>query len=244
MCAADVLDLCELIQRVATNSERNWPPLLGLYASVVITLAYQRGNRTQAELAETYGTSQPSVSRAIAAITPLQARALRPFVPTADELKPGKQYLVDGTLLPCWSWASHRGLYSGKHKTTGLNVQVAASLDGELAWISDPVDGCRHDVYCLDESGVLVTLDPADWTGDKGYVGRGMLTPYKKPMNGTLLDWQKDFNAVINSVRAVIEQVVAHLKTWRILHTDYRRPLASFPTTISAVVGLHFWLNG
>jgi DDE superfamily endonuclease len=241
---AEILELCELIHRAATDSERTWPPFLGLYTSVVVTLAYQRGNRTQAELAATYQTSQASVSRAIAAITPLQAKALRPFVPTAEELDPAKQYLVDGTLLPCWSWADHPELYSGKHKTTGMNLQVVASLDGELAWISDPVDGCHHDVYCLDESGALLTLDPGNWTGDKGYVGRGMVTPYKKPPKGKLLDWQKTFNSAINKTRAVIEQVVSHVKNWRILHTDYRRPLATFPTTISAVVGLHFWLNG
>ena len=151
---------------------------------------------------------------------------------------------MDGTLLPCWSWADHPELYSGKHHTTGLNVQVVTSLDGELAWISDPVEGRHHDVYCLDESGVLLTLDPDDWTGDKGYLGRGMITPYKKPSNGTLLGWQKSFNSVINKTRAVIEQAISHLKNWRILHIDYRRPLATFPMTISAVVGLHFWLNG
>jgi hypothetical protein len=44
--------------------------------------------------------------------------------------------------------------------------------------------------------------------------------------------------------RALIERVVSHVKNWRILHTDYRHPLATLPTAISAVVGLHFWLNG
>jgi hypothetical protein len=242
--AAEILDLCELIHRAATDSDPIWPPSLGLYTSVVITLAHQRGNRTQAELAATYGTSQASVSRAIAAVTPLQAKALRPFVPVAEELQPNGQYLVDGTLLPCWSWAGHPELRSGKHKTTGLNVQVVASLDGELAWISDPIEGCHHDVYCLDESGALDTLDPNDWTGDKGYIGRGLITPYRKPANGELLDWQKTFNTAINKTRAVIEQVISHIKNWRILHTDYRRPLGTFPTTISAVAGLIFWLNG
>jgi hypothetical protein len=28
---------------------------------------------------------------------------------------------------------------------------------------------------------------------------------------------------------------------WTIMHTDYRRPLGTFATTISAVVGLHFY---
>jgi DDE superfamily endonuclease len=143
------------------------------------------------ELAETYAVSQSTISRAISAVTPLLARALARFVPVADELVPGRQYIVDGTLLPCWSWAAHPRLYSGKHKTTGMNVQVVCTLDGELVWISDPIEGARHDVFCLDESGALHTLDPRDWTGDKGYVGRGMITPIKKIPELELLDWQK-----------------------------------------------------
>ena len=83
------------------------------------------------------------------------AKALAPFVPTADELEAGKQYLVDGTLLLCWSWASEPDLRSGKHKTTGMNVQIVCIREGELVWVSDPVEGSRHDVFCLDASGAL-----------------------------------------------------------------------------------------
>ena len=95
--------------------------------------------------------------------------------------------------------------------------------------------------HCLKESGALLTLDPADWIGDKGYVGNGMITPIKKPQGRELLDWEKEFNKQVNKIRAVIERVIADFKTWRIMHTDYRRPLATFTTTISAVIGLHFW---
>ena len=104
---------------------------------------------------------------------------------------------MDGSLLPCWSWASHPQLYSGKHKTTGMNVQVPCTLNGDLAWISDPIDGSRHDTYCLRESGVLLTLDPGDWVGDKGYVGNDMITPFKKPADRDLLDWENEFNTQI-----------------------------------------------
>ncbi|PZS34514.1 MAG: transposase, partial [Pseudonocardiales bacterium] len=45
-------------------------------------------------------------------------------------------------------------------------------------------------------------------------------------------------------IRYVIEQTIANFKTWRIMHTDYRRPLATFATTISAVIGLHFYGAG
>ena len=39
----------------------------------------------------------------------------------------------------------------------------------------------------------------------------------------------------------MIEQVISHFKNWTIMHTDYRRPLKTFKTTISAVIGLHFY---
>ena len=242
----EIEDLCALVadtqSSVPLADRREWPPILGLGSSVVITLTYLRRNRVQCELAETYGVSQATISRAIATVTPLLARALARYVPAAEELRPGRQYLVDGTLLPCWSWASAPGLYSGKHKTTGMNVQVVCTLDGELVWISDPIEGARHYVFCLDASGALATLNPCDWTGDKGYVGRDMVTPIKKTDKKVkLLDWQKMFNTAINKIRAVVEQVIANFKTWRILHTDYRRPLDTFETTISAVIGLKFY---
>jgi hypothetical protein len=241
----EIEDMCALIAEIQKSlpvaDRREWPPVLALGNSVVITLTYLRRNRVQWELAETYGVSQSTISRAITAVTPLLARALARYVPTAEELQPGRQYVVDGTLLPCWSWACNPDLYSGKHKTTGMNVQVVCTLDGELVWISDPVAGARHDVFCLDTSGALDGLDPGDWLGDKGYVGRSMITPIKKSMDIELLDWQKTFNTAINKTRAVVERVIANLKNWRILHTDYRRPLDTFSVTISAVIGLQFY---
>jgi hypothetical protein len=43
-----------------------------------------------------------------------------------------------------------------------MNAQVACTLNGDLAWISDPIEDSRHDTYCLSESGVLLTLDPGN----------------------------------------------------------------------------------
>lgn len=33
-----------------------------------------------------------------------EAAVLHDHVPTADDLEENGQFLVDGTLLPCWSW--------------------------------------------------------------------------------------------------------------------------------------------
>ena len=46
---------------------------------------------------------------------------------------------------------------------------------------------------------------------------------------------------VINRLRATIERVIANIKTWRILHTDCRRPRETFEATLDAVRGLIFF---
>lgn len=239
-----IVELCARVHRaVSEGATASWPPILGLYDSVVVTLTYLRRNRVQAEIGESFDVSQPTISRAITGLTEVLGLTLAEYVPVAEDLDPKTQYIVDGTLLPCWSWHHQRQLYSGKHKTTGLNVQVACDLYGHLSWISDPVDGCRHDAAALDLSGVLHPSQEVDWMGDKGYIGKGMLTPIKKPTHRKLLDWEIQFNKDINKIRYLIERTIANFKTWRILHTDYRRPLATFTTTISTVVALHFYRN-
>jgi hypothetical protein len=130
----------------------------------------------QAEIAEDYGVSQPTISRAISAITPLLVKALSGFVPVADELGDGTYYVVDGTLLPCWTWRAHPELKSGKYRATGLKVLLACTLSGRLAWISDPSTGNHHDMYSLKESGLLDGVDPALFSGDTGFIGSGMIT--------------------------------------------------------------------
>ena len=206
-----------------------------------MTLTYLRRNRVQAELAETFGVSQPTISRAITALIPILGRILADYVPVAEDLGPNRQYIVDGTLLPCWSWESLPGLYSGKHKTTGVNVQVACDLSGRLVWISDPIEGRRHDTAALRLTGVLDTLDTHNWLGDKGYIGNDMITPYRKPAHRELLDWEKKFDTGVNQLRYKIERTIANIKTCRIFHTDYRRPFHTFTETISTVIALHFY---
>jgi transposase len=125
--------------------------------------------------------------------------------------------------------------------TTGMNIQVTATVAGTLVHVSDPLPGSVHDLTALRTHQLLDGRTADQWIADKGYQGSGMLTPHKKPIGGELCDDHKAINTVINSHRAVIERVIAQLKTWRILHTDYRRPIDTFPETIATVIALHFY---
>ena len=61
-----------------------------------------------------------------------------------------------------------------------------------------------------------------------------------RPAHGELTDSDKRNNTAINRVRYLTERIIVNLKTWRVLHTDYRRPYRTFETTIQAVTGLIF----
>ena len=220
---------------------------LGFFRRVHLTLSYLKLNTCQVALAEFFATSQSTASRVIDAFTRAIVDALGERVPTGDDLDPRDQLVIDGTLLPCWSWGDHRELYSGKHRATGHSVQVAVRTDGMLMWVSDPLPGSVHDSKALRESHILEAIpEGAPWShiGDKGYLGLGMLTPKRKPPGGHLADEQKENNKTINAVRVVVERTIAHLKTWRILHTDYRRPLHTQATTLTAVLALEFYRTG
>ena len=239
----EIVTLCAMItERFGPRAKTiGRKPVLGLFRAVVVTLSYLRRNHVQQELAELFGASQPTISRTIARYTAVLGELLKEWVPTVEELDPKAQLIIDGTLLPCWSWADHPELWSGKHRTTGMNVQVACTLSGRLAWVSDPVPGRTHDARAIRESGILPDQDRPDHLGDKGYIGLGMITPIRKPPGGQLHESQKQFNTQVNSIRYQIERTIANLKTWRILHTDYRRPLRTFTETISTVIALEFY---
>jgi hypothetical protein len=84
--ADEITDLCAMVNAVEREPANDWPPILGLFKSAVVALTYMRRNRVQDEIAETFGVSQPTISRAITVITPLLEQALADYVPTVDEL--------------------------------------------------------------------------------------------------------------------------------------------------------------
>ena len=214
---------------------------MGLFRCIQVTLLMLRHNLPQELLADIHTVSQSTISRVVAVYTPLITEALQACVPSVEDPRPRSASTSStAPLVSCWSWHDRPELYSGKHHTTGVNLQVACTLAGHLAWISPPLPGSVHDAKVIKESGFLTTLDAQSHIGDKGYIGLGMITPARKPAHGELTDGDRRNNTTINRVRYLIERVIANVKTWRVLHTDYRRPYNTFETTIQAVTGLIF----
>jgi len=106
--------------------------------------------------------------------------------------------IIDGTLIPIDRIAADRPFYSGKHKRHGVNLQVIASPDGTILWVSGELPGSTHDTAAARIWQILAALEQAGLIalGDKGYHGydqtrQRVITPYKgrrKPQS------QKDAN--------------------------------------------------
>jgi DDE superfamily endonuclease/Helix-turn-helix of DDE superfamily endonuclease len=252
MSGLDEEQLSELEHRVAGLLETPWdkgegrPRELAFREALVVTCGYMRQNITEEVWADIFDVAQSTISRYITFLTPFVEKATekdRPTEEAAAEATRGAIALVDGTLWPCWSWKGESKLWSGKYKTTGHGSLIVTNLQGRITFVSEPVTGNRHDMAKLAGSDVERILKKAGGVfGDKGFIGTDYITtPIRKPQYRKLLQWEHGWNNQVSSFRAPVERAVATLKTWRILFTDYRRPLRTFKSSFRAAIGLYFF---
>jgi hypothetical protein len=255
MSGLDSAQLDELEQIVSELLEEPWdkqegrPRELSLREALIVTCGYLRQNIIEDVWAEIFGVAQSTISRYITFLTPFVEKATEEHRPTAEdaaEATRGAIALVDGTLWPCWSWDGERELWSGKYKTTGHGSLIVVNLEGRITFVSEPVTGNQHDMAKLKGSTVEKILKKAGGVfGDKGFIGTDYITtPIRKPECRELLQWEHEWNNQVSSFRAPVERAVATLKTWRILFTDYRRPLKTFRSSFCAAIGLYFLKEG
>ena len=130
----------------------------------------------------------------------------------------GMAYVViDGTLIPIDRIAADRPFYSGKHRMHGVNLQVIASPDGTILWVSGDLPGSTHDTAAARIWNILAALRQAGVIAlaDKGYhgydpTGRHVVTPYKGRYKS---EPQKDANRAHARLRGPGERANAQLKS-------------------------------
>ncbi|WP_345639515.1 IS5 family transposase, partial [Streptomyces lacrimifluminis] len=186
----------------------------------LLTLAHLRNGQPYAQLAAGFGVGTTTVYRYVTEAVELLA-ALAPTLAEAMRAASMKAYLIlDGTLLPIDRIAADRPFYSGKHKKHGMTVQVIADPKGRLLWASPALAGAVHDVRAAREHGIIDALAQAGincWA-DKGYQGAGgtVRLPYRGRWD-SLSAGQQAVNRSHAKVRALVEQALATLKSWRLL---------------------------
>ena len=228
------------------DKEEGRPRELTLREALIVTCGYLRQNIIEDVWADIFDVAQSTISRYITFLTPFVEEGTEEDRPTAADAAEATREaiaLVDGTLWPCWSWDDESKLWAGKYRTTGHGSLIVTNLQGRITFVSEPVTGNKHDMAKLDGSDVEKILNKAGGVfGDKGFIGADYVTtPIRKPQGRELFQWEREWNSQVSSFRAPVERAVATLKTWRILFTDYRRPLRTFKSSFRAAIGLYFF---
>jgi hypothetical protein len=189
----------------------------------LLVLVYLRKGEPFAEVGAGFDVSTTTCWRYVnETVELLAARAPKLRAALRKAKRAGMAYvIIDGTLIPVDRVAADRPFYSGKHKRHGVNVQVIASPDGTILWVSGELPGSTHDTAAARIWMVLTALRDAGLIalGDKGYhgydeTGRQVITPYKgrnKPQSC------KDANRAHARLRGPGERANAQLKYWRVL---------------------------
>jgi hypothetical protein len=241
-----------LLEREVEARIGSWQPDTGrrkaleLFDAIVVCLVYLRHNTIQAALGEQSRISQATVSRYVEALEPVVSVCLDQLAEaprTGDPL----DLVVDGFLIPTRDLTAPTGLFSGKCHRHGLNAQVIADLRGRVVDGELIVVGSVHDAKAFKESGLAkayeihLSGEGPSLIGDLGYLGVVPLTPYRKPEYRGLTAAEGLFNRQVNQRRWVVEQGIAHLRSWKILATGYRRPLPKADRTLQTVIRLQIY---
>ncbi|RPK43735.1 Transposase DDE domain protein [Streptomyces sp. ADI91-18] len=207
----------------------------------LLTLAHLRNGHPYAQLAAGFDIGTTTAYRYITEAVEVLA-ALAPTLAEAVRTASSRAFvLLDGTLLPIDRMAADRPYYSGKHKKHGMNVQVIADPFGRLLWASPALPGAVHDIRAAREHGIVDALTNAGircWA-DKGYRGAGgTVRILFWGRWETLAAGQKAVNRSHAKIRALVEQAVATLKSWRLLR-KLRCSTTRITELVQAVLTLH-----
>lgn len=242
-----------LIAAVSTLLGDPWQPITGrrksldLSRAVVLTLFLLRHDNVQDVAGELFGCSQATVSRTSQRIRPLLQQATAAIAQRVAVRARLGAVLLDGLIAPTGERRDRTDLFSGKHRVCGMNVQVIADLNGRVIDTGTPIGGSRHDSVAFTASGLadrwathLADGGPG-MLADKGYLGCGPTTPYRKPPGRPLTPVRQASNHALNSLRAAVERAISHLVNWKILDIGYRGRLTEFPDLLRTVTNLEIY---
>lgn len=185
------------------------PWSLALEDRVLLVTAYWRTNLTLRQLAPLFGISKSAADRIIDHLGP--SLALQP----RRRFRKDTVLIVDGTLVPT---RDHTIAEQSKNYRYSTNHQVVIDADTRLiVVVGVPLPGNRNDCKAWEESGAQAAVGKTLTMADGGYPGTGLLMPHRRTPGEELSEWKQEHNRSHKQVRARVEHVFAHMKTWKIL---------------------------
>lgn len=120
-------------------------------------------------------------------------------------------------------------LNSASSFTDQLLFSAAVSpVTGKIIWVAGGIP-TTHDKKIFENCGLKDQLEPDEvGLADKGYQGTdGLLTPKKKKKRLPLTDEEKKVNAIISTVRIIVERTIGRIKNFGCMSHKWRGDMES-----------------
>ena len=250
-------------RRAENNGHGGRPPaLFTIQDKLLFILFYLKSYQLQEILGYLFGISQSQANHWIHVLSNVLKEALSsadclPARVSSELLEKlnieGKQDIViDGTERRIQRPADNdeqKKYYSGKKKThTVKNIIIVGESDREIKYLSDTVEGKKHDKKVADEAELEFPKDTTiiQDTGFQGYHPEGttISQPKKKPRGGELTKEDKESNTLISRIRVVVENVISGIKRLHIVKDVFRNTKEGFDDLVMFLAcGLHNFRN-
>jgi hypothetical protein len=234
---------------------------LDVDSQLLLVMVWLRHYPTTEALGYLFGVSQSTACRTISRLLPVLAaveeREIRPPSGKGRSLahlerdEPDLFAIFDATeqsVNKPQDDAQARAAFSGKQRRSTCKVALHVNEEGLIRQLSPTTPGSLHDVTHLRQSGLLQHLHPETIAvADAAFVGiykdlpeRNVLVPYKAQRKHPLCAEQRYANRFLSSIRIKVENVIAHLKIFRILSHRFRHSVSKVHSQVFTIIaGLH-----
>jgi hypothetical protein len=226
---------------------------LELEDMVCMVLLYYRSYSTQMFVGFLFGLDDSRVCRLIQKLEPLLARVM-----ALSKTRHLCQEEVESLIVDATEQAIERPkkgqkrFYSGKKKrhTVKTEIRITRPEKGKRARIihvSKTRPGSVHD-FALHKQEPPIPKDSRAY-GDSGYQGLDKIhtqteIPYKASKNKPLDKEEKAYNRALSSLRVAVENVLAQIKTFKIMAERYRNKRKRYNLKFMIIAGLVNLKNG
>jgi hypothetical protein len=215
---------------------------------VLMLLLYYRSYISQFFVGFLFGLDDSQVCRSIKALEPLLATVTALSKTRQLSQKDIEEIIMDATEQPIERpKRGQKTFYSGKKKRHTVKTEIRVTLQGRIIHVSKTRPGSIHDFAMHQEEPPL----PKDTRAfvDSGYQGLDKLhpcteLPYKASKHKPLDDEDKAYNRALARVRIKVENVIAQLKSFKILAERYRNKRKRYNLKFNIIAGLVNLKNG
>jgi IS5 family transposase len=219
-----------------------------LASHVMMLLLYYRCYITQEFVGFLFDLDDSNVSRNIRTLEPLLARVMAISKTRHLTQEEVEELIIDATEQPVERpKKGQKAFYSGKKKRHTNKTEIRITPKGRIVHVSKTRPGSVHDFTLHKEEPPL----PRDTTGlaDSGYQGldkRHVKTKIpikaskKKPLNAQ----EKASNRALSRIRIKVENILANIKTFKILSERYRNKRKRYNLKFNIIAGIVNLKNG